>query len=219
MRDIPILFSDRMVRALLREAEAPGTGKTETRRLAWRAPKLRGGVECEHGYDTCPDCDGLKPSSWRKVKPGDRLWVRETFSGPHEYSDLPPRAWFTTTPIWYWADGNPAGGDWTKPRPGIHMPHWASRLTLLVNSVRVERLQEITEEGARAEGAILLRSGRITDVAGGQYGGAVWQTARGWFRERWNDLHGPGAWDLSPEVCVLSFSVAKRNFNQRDDHV
>jgi hypothetical protein len=81
------------------------------------------------------------------------------------------------------------------------MPRWASRLTLHVEAVRVERLQAISEADAMAEGAtpILLPpdGGSSPHVEG--------------FRARWNTLHGPDAWDENPEVVVLTFCVERRN--------
>ena len=112
---------------------------------------------------------------------GDRLWVRETFCLEHqvERDDLPP--FDDGRPIrWEYegAECDPEGADtWLQPhyratdpppelayedsdgeptvrwKPSIHMPRWASRITLEITEIRVERLQEITEEGARAEGA------------------------------------------------------------------
>ena len=158
----PILFSAPMVRALM-----AGT-KTQTRRVV--KPQFDPEAEVEQASVTSPDGFQIGGDSglWfdtvigpqDAVKcpygvPGDQLYVRETFSGLHDYDEdkMPPSGWFPTDPIWYWADGNPGDGDWTKPKPGIHQPRWASRLTLTINDVRCERLQEISEADARAEGA------------------------------------------------------------------
>jgi hypothetical protein len=160
IRERPILFSDAMVKAILEGR------KTQTRRILNPQP-----VECEKGLSwhtrqkevrlgggglgVCGGAD----SAWRaeEVKrfaaqrcaygsPGDRLYVRETFSGPHEWTDIPPAGWGwdgSHVPIWYWADGNPECGDWTRPKPGIHLPKRYSRITLEITDVRVQRLQEI----------------------------------------------------------------------------
>lgn len=93
---------------------------------------------------------------WRPLKlpyaVGDRLYVREAFS----YDTLDVDRDGALRP-WYWADGNMAdadqgSGNFTKPKPSIHMPRWASRLTLTVTDVRVQRLQAISADDCRAEG-------------------------------------------------------------------
>ena len=99
----------------------------------------------------------------------------------------------------------PSGTRW---RPSIHMPRWASRLTLTVTDVRVQRLQEISEEDARAEGAYPCEGGW-------SYGGSplAGTTARGAFYCLWNSLHGPDAWSANPWVCALTFTVDRRNID------
>jgi hypothetical protein len=130
--------------------------------------------------------------------PGDRLWVRETFSGLHVYDEYkwPPSAWSSANPIWYWADGNPPDGDWTKPRPSIHMPRWASRITLLVTGVQVERLQDITEADAWAEGVW-----NCGETDGGRSRGE----GRSLYRSLWDHINGTGSWEANPWVVVVSF--------------
>ena len=85
-------------------------------------------------------------------KVGDILYVRETFSGPDWLMDVPPSEWGKNQRIWYWADGDPLAGDWTWPKPSIHMPRWVSRIDLEITGVRIEWLQDISEEDALAEG-------------------------------------------------------------------
>jgi len=143
-RDIPIIFSAPMVQALL------AGRKTMTRRLLYTERKARNGVVPASASMMSVERDGrqvaLWPplgdspdyyftlSGWQNVKPGDRLWVRENFSGEHCWENIPLGGWGWDTmrrpaKLWYWADGNPTDGDWTKPRPSIHMPRWASRRT------------------------------------------------------------------------------------------
>lgn len=127
-------------------------------------------------------------------KPGDRLWVRENFSGPHYQSKTSPKDWSDSDPIWYWADGNPECGDWTKPKPSIHMPRLASRITLEITDIRVERLQDISEQDAWKEGC----EGSDDDVTGGVSG----------YREYcklWESINGPGSWDENHWVWVVEF--------------
>lgn len=134
---------------------------------------------------------------------GDRLWVREGFSGPHYQSKCRPSEWSDSDPIWYWADGNPEGGDWTRNKPSIHMPRWASRILLEVTGVRVEKLRDISESDAKAEGARSAdpATGRecILDPSMGSY--------RLHYRDIWESINGPGAWDANPWVWVIEFKV------------
>jgi hypothetical protein len=127
---------------------------------------------------------------------GDRLWGREAFSGPRHQERHPPRDWHSTDPIHYWADGNPARGDWTKPRPGMFMPRWASRLTLEVVAVRVERLNEISVADAIAEG---IPRGGPENPDG---------IERVEYRRLWESLNGAGSWDANPWVWCVEFRRA-----------
>ena len=168
----PILFNGEMVRAIL------SSRKTQTRRLKG----------CEN---------------WQ---PGDLLWVRETFSGPHcmEASEgcaaAPPSKWGRSSRIWYWADGNPQDGDWTRPRPSIHMPRWASRLTLRITDVRRERLNAISGMDAVREG--------ISPPAHLPHDGADLDYARREFMRLWDSIYCEGAWAGNPLVWVVSFKLA-----------
>lgn len=158
MKDHPLLFSAPMVRANLEER------KTQTRRAFSPQPEELGDRTCRtngHQGNTDYLMREIAPRYWTKVKVGDRLWVREahylTDDGDHELAV-------------YAADADDvrlhlAGVeqlrachpniDWSKHarlRPSIHMPRWASRLTLIVTGVKIERLQDISEEDAIAEG-------------------------------------------------------------------
>lgn len=195
MTDRPIIFSAPMVRALLEGR------KTMTRRIAWKPLRLIG----EGGFGRV----GLlqDPSPWQRVQPGDRLWVRENWQSDVRNVGHPPRDVPRTEPVWFAAGGDPINSPGafaiqaTGWRPSIHMPRWASRITLTVTAVRVERLQEISTDDALAEGCG-LRDGmhhlalRIAE-----------------FRDLWNSLHGPSAWDANPEVVALTFTVAKENID------
>src|SRR5579872_528511 len=136
MTDHPIIFSAPMVRALL------DGRKTMTRRFAGAYKPIY------------PGCDDLqwKPSPWQRSQPGDRLWLREAFAIlPRNCYALPKTLTRDgSEAAYYRADfdrsGKPA---WRSP---IHMPRWASRLTLIVTATRIERVQEISEDDARAEG-------------------------------------------------------------------
>jgi hypothetical protein len=198
-RSHPIILSAPMVRALL------DGRKTMTRRLAWRE------------YPSLPRVIADKPrraaSPWQRVKPGDRLWVREAWKAHSTLNSLKPCDLPKST-IFYLADDgySPSGAN---ARPPIYMPRWASRLTLTVTAVKVERLQAIREAECIAEGAVVRA--RTSDIDGGKMVETdkvgIYATPRAWFRELWDELHGKGAWDADPEVVALTFTVAKRNID------
>ena len=212
MGDRPILFSAPMIRAILREVSAPGTGKTQTRRVLNVDPtyhldsRRRAAAEAGHYWFT-EDLD--MPGGLHVVPrfaPGDRLWVREAFSYDRLDVDrdgiLPP---------WYWADGNPDAGDWTRPKPSIHMPRWASRLTLHVTDLRVQRLQEISEADARAEGVERDSDGwRDYQMPQTQCCGS----ARNSFATLWDSLNAERApWASNPWVVAVTFSPMLGNID------
>lgn len=127
--------------------------------------------------------------------PGDLLWVRE--------------AWAQSTnhrgPI-YRADGESL----IRWRPSIHMPRWASRLTLRVTGVKVERLQDISEDDARAEGlSWVAPTYGVPGLAGSWQGSSVAA-----FASLWDSIHGPGSWEANPWVAAISFDVIKSNIDQ-----
>lgn len=151
MRDRPILFSGPMVRALL-----AGT-KTQTRRAM--KPQPLGEIDNLGDGETIISLDGMQGNAWRCPYgvPGVRLWVRETFRLRADQDDVPPsQDWWKMGVMWYEADGpgqpSGCGGGSGKLRPSIFMPRWASRITLEITDVRVERVQEISEGDAVAEG-------------------------------------------------------------------
>lgn len=183
----PILFSGPMVRAGL------AGRKTQTRRIV----KLGGILDFERGPDGVwrfRTESGVKAIRCPYGVPGDLLWGRESWSesdrGCAYMADHP---------------GDPRGLGW---RPSIHMPRWASRLTLRVTDVRVERLNDISEADAIAEGV-------FPETA---YGGLLvgwlpaedqrdrfFVTARSAYRALWEHLHGPGSWIENPFVWAVSF--------------
>lgn len=227
MIDRPIIFSAPMVRALLEGR------KTMTRRLAWKRNQAlvpadnawawrKDGwlVSAADDTDTCLAWRN-EPSPWQRVQPGDRLWVRESVQAEdHDEEDI--------VGVRYLADDLwcplPDADEWRerqyvlrcyrsadpdldayKAVPAIHMPRWVSRLTLTVTAVRAERLQDISEADAVAEGVPFteLPQGRTTPDP----------LHRGQFADLWNSLHGPAAWEANPEVVVLTFTVRKGNID------
>jgi hypothetical protein len=209
MTDRPIIFSAPMVLALL------AGRKTMTRRLAWSEPvglyitHAEAGAMIRKGWKVSGEDDtghriGWRPSPWQKVGAGDRLWVRENFyvgSG------------FDGEKFGYAAD---LPADESPPRltPCIHMPRHLSRVTLDVQGTKTERLQEITEADAIAEGIEYRHNCYGTWNPNGtmRCGGA--QNAVEAFRCLWTNLHGAGAWDLNPEVVAPSFRVIKANIDE-----
>jgi hypothetical protein len=192
MTDRGILFSATMVRALL------DGRKTQTRRIL-RPPY--GTLEYRPDGTWRPICT--------KFFPGDRLYVREAFS--YEAMDIDRNGFM---PPWYWADGNPTSGDFTRPKPSIHMPRWASRLTLTVTDVRVQRLKDISETDAEAEGVNPCLCGH--QCPDGEHGGccAMYDPVEA-YRSLWNSLHGPDAWDANPWVCAVTFTVRRGNIDAK----
>lgn len=168
MTERPILFSAPMVRALLADT------KTQTRRI------VKGCISFDDDYEIVASPYGT---------PGDRLWVREAWRSGKLTDRFPPRE-MTPHPVWYDADGAAPAATNGKPRPGMFMPRWASRITLDLTGVRVERLQDISEADALAEGSPLTS---------GSY------SHRGWYRELWGEINGRDSWATNPWVWVLSF--------------
>jgi hypothetical protein len=219
MKERPILFMAPMVRALL------AGEKTETRRivkpqpapLPADVPRVRG----DQGFwwSSHKTRSMVEPRDMGSLGPygckGDVLWVKETFASVHGNGVR----WV------YRADGeDPRGGPWTEAQrkaspmtwsPSIFMPKKLSRLLLTVTGVRVERLQEITEEGAKREGFPLPnpQPGKltVTEMDGSVHTSKVQVyefTARGGFAHLWSGMHGHESWTANPWVWVVSFARA-----------
>ncbi len=195
IKERPILFNTEMVEAILEGR------KTQTRRPMkpqpphhefQRIPTQRLNIETSgHQFVHCP-----------YGQPGDRLWVRETWCWPfsNEYiipSEIPE---YKRSEIRYKADGI----EYTSWRPSIHMPRWASRITLKITNIRVERVQEISETEVRKEGIALdnepcdhpRRSCEDVGCAG----------KRSIFVDTWNKIYGKTfPWSSNPWVWVVEF--------------
>jgi hypothetical protein len=197
MTDLPIIMSGPMVRALLREIEKPGTGKTQTRRLAWRVS--------EPADEASLLPERRQASPWQRVKPGDRLWVREAFR-PH--GDGPLSECTGPADFQFAATADEASIAIFKWRSPIHMPRWASRLTLIVTATKIEPLQKITPADAMAEG-VEQRADRDYQIGRDIQG----TDPIACFSALWWSLHGIGAWDKNPEVIALTFTVIKANID------
>lgn len=233
-RDIPILFSAPMVKAIL-----SGT-KTQTRRIVTAPPSVkRFGREAHFDrawVDQGPSpagnpgpylklpVTGVRPSRevvervYPRWFPGDRLWVKETWRPESVLVDdkevrLSFRADGGHSVGWYtdWKIPEAAARGWVSP---LLMPRWASRITLEITSVRVERLQSITEEDARAEGVSAVWSvpwlGEGCDQPSNS--GDITSAVEA-FSELWDDINGkkPGcSWDDNPWVWRVEFKRVGR---------
>ena len=215
MSDLPILFSAPMVHAILREIERPGTGKTQTRRVLTAGCDEPPTFVCD-GVITAYDENG-RPYRWPNTKAvGDRLYVREAWRTYIALDEVPPRELSKTVVLSYLADPDD-GTCQGKHRPAMFMPRWASRITLTVTDVRVQRLQEISEADAIAEGADVCR---LPGIDGGimvhtDNPGVTVSPGR-WYRQLWdslNDSRGYG-WDTNPWVAAYTFSPVLGNIDQ-----
>lgn len=205
MKERPILLNAEMVRAVL------DGRKTQTRRVMKVQPHagvrnsvfVKSGFEDGHGKElVCP---------FGAV--GDRLWVRETWQGPLVDYDEAYSMFKDPTPYQkaencvYRADGGPCP-EFTDAddnlrqgwRPSIHMPRWASRITLEITGVRVERLRDLSEEDAKSEG--------VTPPGGGVLPG--WEHRIN-FRELWMSIYGTDNWEANPWVWVIEFKRVEAN--------
>ena len=209
MKETGMLSTSQMVRAILEGR------KTQTRRVAkpvkhpdlgnlYTPGALAMGREPQHVIDrACP-----------LGQPGDRIYVRETARScrAYEVQGYPPSQW-GNKPIWFEADGTPPGAEtaWaTKATPAIHLPMFAARIWLEVTSVRVERLQDISEEDAITEGI---------ERADNFFGCTCWKAYGepegadvvcpddpiGSFRTLWESTGGD--WAANPWVWAIDFKV------------
>lgn len=218
MKERGILFSGEMVRALL-----AGT-KTQTR----RAVKLRAndGVQVDHEpwryTERAPDGRHL----WQHRKDirrmiiercpygaiGDRLWVRETWCCEYEDDCPTDRVLYRATetrPIV--GVGERADGSERSPwRPSIHLRRVDARITLEITNVRVQRLHDISEEDARAEGcpSMIETLAGLSHLRGADAVAAVpthITTARDEYALLWERINGDGSWATNPWVWALTF--------------
>ncbi|HGY4912789.1 TPA: hypothetical protein ACNU9R_002480 [Citrobacter freundii] len=221
MKDRGMIFNGEMVRAIL------DGRKTQTRRpLKWKQTRFTEIGEREDGSnwpwseDTEKVCDHWHPCPFGAV--GDRIWVRETYQGPlfdyeHMESYLEDSSKFEKPDFcMYRADGKPAPEFYDADdnlhcgwRPSIHMPRWASRITLEITDVRVERLNGISETDAEAEGInmeALFDSQDCYDcIADHNMTGRP--TAKGAFKYLWESIYGEENWQANPWVWVIEFKV------------
>lgn len=195
MADKPIIFSGPMVNALL------AGRKTQTRRI----------IRDYSADDFVANDSIMGPKALRiaaKFRVGDRLWVREQCA---TWGDIATDAAYRATMGEAdWTDllhDAKNGAPW-KVRTSIHMPRWASRLTLIVTDVRVQRLQDISEADAMADGVDAVTMDDVPRQAT--------MSRRSDFAAFWNSLHGPQAWGANPWVVALTFTVHKCNIDSME---
>ncbi|RCS70138.1 ASCH domain-containing protein [Vibrio casei] len=200
MKTIPMIFNTEMVKALL------DGRKTVTRRPI-KMPMRDRDIGCELSpREVSAEIDnGLFLNSPYCI--GDLIWVRETFcysinedgstidSNGNPCLSRDSELFYRASPI------NGLDATWT---PSIHMPKSASRLTLRVTDVRIERVQDITEEQAKAEGAFCSNVNEFHNAASPSYCRA--------FKNIWNSIYSN--WDENPYVWVVEFEVAHKNVDE-----
>lgn len=204
MKERPIIFSAPMVRAIL-----AGT-KTQTRRVFNDKAKWHF-IEGHGDLSVCP-----------YGQPGDRLFVRESarcisrgsngLSGEQqkpvvcvEYAAGGTEC-FDSFGDWFPATGLKKGTSNPRWASSTQVPRWASRITLEITGVRVERLQDISETDAQAEGTTPIPDPcDHVRLACADIGCSGPQPHRLGFRELWRDINGPDSWEANPWVWVLEF--------------
>lgn len=206
MKERPILFGAPMVRAILEGR------KTQTRRVVKDTGLYA--IELHHGAETAARERAALATQCPYGQPGDRLWVRETWQGPlideeleEEFNQSPDhfkKPAFCVYRATDTLDAINADGEALGWLPSIHMPRWASRILLEITAVRVERLQDISESDARAEG---IADGGCLSC--GEHEPCVCADpnpdARDSFCRLWQSINGSESWHANPWVWVIEF--------------
>jgi hypothetical protein len=213
----PIIFNEWSIRRILTGA------KTQTRRVVKNVRRDNTVKLDENTVRHVTDHLEACPFG----QPGDELWVREAFRFPKSHDTLSPSEYVSKSGyergipgrVRYEADGTRAyevagldvapSLEWGRKRPSIHMPRELCRLRLRVEDVRVERVQEITHEGALSEGIEMVDGPGDVDKAYGRHTEGYTESARFAFRNLWNEIHGDGAWERNDWVWVVSFEIIK----------
>lgn len=247
-KDIPIIFSGPMVRALMEGR------KTMTRRIVKNVPEAPA-MDAIHpsnqpkspapyldaycGQRATPENPRGMSRNWCwwtrddrccaqfnvRYAPGDRLWVRENhaYVGGGDPGLLLCEADWRETAARHRCENADRAPKWT---PSIHMPRTASRLTLIVTGVKIERLRDMSPEDAIAEGMKgLTKDGKTVKYGIPDRDGLPGEDDFGWhwhewrmspvdaFQKLWCSLHGSDAWNANPYVVALTFTVHKQNID------
>lgn len=226
MKEHPILFSTEMVQAILEGR------KTQTRRVVKPQPEAEhftfGGdypphqIRCDEkeakfSFLRSPKTDRAcflpdAPKLYDRIgcpygEPGDRLWVRETWAPA--LGDVAYKADYSQSVL----DEPRHKGIW---KPSIHMPKTAARIWLEIEEVKVERLQDISEEDAKAEGILPLLASSMQLITQGQLYFDYSKPKKFFndglppfwsFNSLWCSINGPESWEANPWVWVVKFKV------------
>ncbi|EDT5022295.1 hypothetical protein AHN18_004058 [Salmonella enterica subsp. enterica] len=207
MSERGMIFNAEMVNAIL------SGRKTQTRRpIKWKQTRFTEIAERDDGslWPWAEDCE-RGGDIWFACpygEIGDRIWVRETWQVIHDHIDesshVESRTYAPSIPkekdrYWHTVYAEHFGDESREDRgfpwrPAIHMPRWASRITLEITDVRVERLRGLSEEDAKSEG--------IIPSAGGVLPGWEYRIN---FRDLWMDIYGTDNWEANPWVWVIEF--------------
>ncbi|MFY0839767.1 ASCH domain-containing protein [Klebsiella pneumoniae] len=191
MTERGMIFNSEMVRAIL------DGRKTQTRRPV-KFPVLDKNLGCElAGNELAGELSAGNYLNSAFGKPGDRIWVRETFRVHSRATDVATLVYKASVRN-SWTEqthrvpvsvcNKPATPEkWT---PSLHMPRWASRILLEITDVRVERLRSMSQDDARAEGVIAASGPMEAGLA---------------FRELWDSIYGEESWKANPWVWVIEF--------------
>lgn len=204
MTERGMIFNAEMVRAIL------DGRKTQTRRPV-KFPVHDKNLGCElAGNELAGELSAGNYLNSAFCKPGDRIWVRETFC-PVDDTQYGGEKWVDYRATPRYEASHPAGWDSApndaealKWRPSIHMPRWASRILLEITDVRVERLNAISEEDARAEGIIdggCLNCGEPEPCGCANPDPDATDT----FAYLWQSIYGQESWTANPWVWVIEF--------------
>jgi hypothetical protein len=232
MKTRPILFSTPMVQAILQDRktvtrrtrglesknENPDvwhrTGDHQKYTHKWgknKHPKEFNPLKIEYGFKHIEwiEGDDLAYAGCPYGMPGDLLWVRETFFNTEKVSHFPL---FQNAPkIIYKADTDSFIGD-HKWKPAIHMPQSAARIWLKITSVKVERLNEITNEESIKEGIEPISNSVITPTHYRNYHRPtfIMITPKWSFKSLWDSINGIDSWHENPWVWAISFEVVSK---------
>jgi len=212
-----MIFNEYQVRALL------DGSMTQARRVMKVQPVLNGnfyevyGAMWSKGMTSVPAVPGHSLSTRCPFGTiGDRLYVREPFSRLDSFNFFDPAVPREVPDFWYWADGDPEWGDWTRPQSGAVMPRDASRISLEITGIRVERLQDADESAMLNDLGDMLE--HCETVAGRAFNHAEHYAIAGvpvglcpemhGFKAWWDKSNGEGSFDSNPWVWVIEFKVA-----------